>query len=98
MIENKTIVFNDQEYSYKVGTTTVNEILQNNINRSYPEWMEVDDSNKMYRYVEYGFFHPKEVILKILKDGGIMNTALMKRLTSKEGSLKYIVVLDPFGL
>jgi len=98
MIENKTIKYEDRKFSYKIGTATVQEILQNNVGKQYPGWLEVDDSGKLYKYVEYDFFIPREVESKILKEGKIMDTVLKRKLTSKDGKAKFTVVIDPFGL
>lgn len=98
MIENKIINHEDRKFSYKMGTCTVQEILQNNVNKQYPEWMEIDDSGKMYKYIEYDFFIPREVESKILREGKIVDSILKRKLTSKDGKAKFTVVLDPFGL
>ena len=98
MIESKTINQDGKEYFYKIGIANATEILQNNINRSYPEWLEVDTGEKMFKYVEYDFFAPRDIANKITKEANIKDTVYKRVLTSKEGGIRYTVVLDPFGL
>ena len=98
MIETKTIQHENKEYTYKIGISNATEILQNNINKQYPEWLEVDAGEKMFKYVEYDFFTPREVANKIIKEAKIIDSVYKMVLTSKEAGVRYTVVLDPFGL
>lgn len=98
MIESRYINHNGNKYYYKSGVTTLMEILQNNLDRVYPEFVYLEDQNKIYKYAEFDFFCPKPVVEKILKNTKIIDSVYKKIWTSKNGSLKYKIVLDSFGV
>ena len=98
MIETKYVKHKGEKYYYKIGKASVQEILQHNINRQYPEKFEMMDGEKLYKYVEYDFFHPPEVVEEILKRGETKDTVYKMMVTSKEGTVKYKTILDSFGI
>ena len=97
MIEQKYVKHENKKYFYKIGFTNVNEILQHNVGKTYPEFVEMGDKEKMYRYVEYDFYYPNPVVEQILKAGKIKDTVYKKIWTSKQGTSKFKVVLDSFN-
>lgn len=98
MIREKYVNAGEDKVTFQYGLTNVNELLQHNVGKNYPELVVLMDPNTNFKFVQFPFFAPADAVGKIYKIGEIKTTLYTKLFTVKEGSLKYKLVLDFFGV
>ena len=98
MIQEKYVKFNEQKYYFQYGKTSVNEVLQHNIGKQYPEQFEMFDSNLQFNFIQHPYHIPPEAVEKMYKTAEIKMDRKIKVLTAIEGSNKFRLLLDFNGV